>query len=86
MGHLEWRLTHGDVPEVHQPRLAVVMIGTNDLGAASDCSGGDAEFILKAAEGVKARWDLIPTSCYILPSMTGNQSTVWLLKYGNLEL
>ena len=55
VGHLEWRLENGDIPKAHHPRAAVVMIGTNDLGAVQGCSSGDPEKILQEAEGVKTR-------------------------------
>ena len=55
VGHLEWRLKNGDIPKAHHPRAAVIMIGTNDLGAAQGCSGGDPEKILETAQGVKSR-------------------------------
>lgn len=59
IGHLEWRLMHGDIPEVHHPKVAVILIGTNDLGAAADCSAGDTDTILKSAEGVRARYETL---------------------------
>ena len=51
--HLLWRLRHGQVFERHQPKIAFVMIGTNDLGAAS-CLGGESA-ILQAAAGTVER-------------------------------
>lgn len=33
--HLMWRLQHGEVPQKHKPKVAVLLIGTNDLGAAA---------------------------------------------------
>ena len=50
--HLMWRLQHGQLYEHSQPRLIVVMIGTNDLGAAS-CSG--AWGIKRSAKGAADR-------------------------------
>lgn len=47
--HLQWRLEHGQLYRRHAPRLMVVMIGTNDLGAAA-CMGG-APAIRRAAGG-----------------------------------
>lgn len=55
IGHLLWRLEHGDLPELHQPKVVVVMIGINDLGAAADCSQGVTDVITKAADGVNDR-------------------------------
>ena len=51
--HLMWRLQHGQLYVHSQPRLIVVMIGTNDLGAAS-CLGG-ASGIRKSAKGAAER-------------------------------
>jgi hypothetical protein len=33
-GHLLWRLLHGEVPGRRQPKAAILLIGTNDLGRA----------------------------------------------------
>jgi lysophospholipase L1-like esterase len=54
--HLMWRLQNGQLLKRRQPRVIVVMIGTNDLGAAA-CLGG-ARGIQKAARGTSERWDL----------------------------
>lgn len=51
--HLLYRLQHGQVFKQHQPNLAIVLIGTNDLGAAS-CLGGESD-ILKSAAGAAER-------------------------------
>ena len=47
-----WRLQNGQLYVHSQPRLIVVMIGTNDLGAAS-CSG--AWGIKRSAKGAADR-------------------------------
>ena len=52
--HQLWRMQHGEVFQTHQPRVAVVMIGTNDLGAASCLGEGEAP-ILQAAAGTADR-------------------------------
>jgi lysophospholipase L1-like esterase len=49
-----WRLQNGQLYTHSQPRLIVVMIGTNDLGAAS-CLGG-ASGIKKSAKGAAERF------------------------------
>lgn len=56
--HLLYRLQHGQVYKKHQPKLATVMIGTNDLGAAS-CLGGESA-ILQSAAGTLDRSALFP--------------------------
>ena len=38
-GNLWWRLQNGDIFMQHPPQISIVLIGTNDLGAAS-CSAG----------------------------------------------
>jgi len=57
--HLWWRLLHGEVPlptavlQEKAPRVAVLLIGTNDLGAA-DCHRNVTE-LLAAAPGIVQR-------------------------------
>lgn len=51
--HLLYRLQHGQVYKQHQPNLAIVLISTNDLGAAS-CLGGESA-IVQSAEGAAER-------------------------------
>ena len=48
-----WRLQHGQLYMKHQPQLLVVMIGTNDLGAAA-CLGREPA-IANAAGGAADR-------------------------------
>lgn len=55
VGHLMWRLLHGDIPRRHHPQVALVMIGINDLGAAADCSQENPSYITQAAAGVIER-------------------------------
>ena len=50
--NLWWRILHGETFEQQQPKLAVVLIGINDLGAAAACG---ASFITDAAVGVAQR-------------------------------
>lgn len=50
--HLLYRLQHGQIYKKHQPNLAIVMIGTNDLGAAS-CLGGESAILQSAAEAAE---------------------------------
>ena len=71
ISHLQWRLLHGDIPAVHHPIAAVVLIGINDLGAAADCSQGNPDIITEAAKGVISRSDSIAQcsqSSRVLPS------------------
>ncbi|KAK9836010.1 hypothetical protein WJX81_005902 [Elliptochloris bilobata] len=55
--HLLWRLQHGDTFVRHSPAAAVVMIGTNDLGAAA-CLGGQPA-ITRAANGTAMRVEAV---------------------------
>lgn len=50
-GNLLWRLQNGTIFTCHQPKVAVVLIGTNDLGAVA-CQRSD---ITAAAGGVVSR-------------------------------
>ncbi|KAL0019951.1 hypothetical protein WJX79_003543 [Trebouxia sp. C0005] len=52
--HQLWRMHHGEIFQKHQPHIAIVMIGTNDLGAASCLGKGEAP-ILQAAAGTADR-------------------------------
>ena len=60
-----WRLLHGQLYVQHPPQVLVVMIGTNDLGAAS-CRGGEPA-IAEAANGAAQRYSaetLCPILCW----------------------
>ena len=48
--HLQWRLLHGELLVQNPPRVAVLMIGTNDLGAAAECFGYNATLIASAVK------------------------------------
>lgn len=52
-GHLLWRLQHGEVFTHQQPEVIVLLIGTNDLGAAASCEGEPGA--LAAVNGTAAR-------------------------------
>lgn len=56
--HQLWRMHHGEIFQKHQPHIAIVMIGTNDLGAASCLGKGEAP-ILQAAAGTADRCNCI---------------------------
>lgn len=51
--NLWWRLQNGDVFTQHPPQVTIILIGTNDLGAAS-CGTG-ASGIIAAVSGVVSR-------------------------------
>ncbi|KAL4854336.1 Platelet-activating factor acetylhydrolase IB subunit gamma [Chlorella vulgaris] len=55
--HLMWRLTHGEAPVKHNPAVAVVLIGTNDLGYAWMLADPETaeEAVMCAVPGVKLR-------------------------------
>lgn len=50
--HLRWRLLNGELPARRHPRLAVLLIGTNDLGAVAE--RGEAA-LLAASKDVAVR-------------------------------
>lgn len=50
--HLRWRLLDGELPARRQPRLVVLLIGTNDLGAVAEQGGAALE---AASRDVAAR-------------------------------
>ncbi|KAI3426404.1 hypothetical protein D9Q98_008774 [Chlorella vulgaris] len=56
--HLMWRLVHGEAPAKHKPKVVVLLIGTNDLGAAfwdaADVRTAE-EAIMRAVPGVTLR-------------------------------
>ncbi|KAL3146914.1 platelet-activating factor acetyltransferase activity protein [Trebouxia sp. C0009 RCD-2024] len=39
--NLLWRMQHGEMFVRHPPKVAIVLIGTNDLGAGGSCSRGE---------------------------------------------
>lgn len=53
--HLLWRMQHQEVFMLHQPQVAVVLIGTNDLGAAASCHVEEPGAVA-AANSTAARW------------------------------
>eukprot|EP00884_Botryococcus_braunii_P005938 jgi/Botrbrau1/15345/Bobra.0289s0002.1 len=54
VGNLWWRLMHGEVPTRFHPKVVVLLIGTNDLGAIEACArNGDDD--LAATVGINSR-------------------------------
>ncbi len=59
--NLWWRVINGELPLTSPPKVAVILIGTNDLGAIETClKDGGAE--LEAAAGTSSRW--LPSLLY----------------------
>lgn len=52
--NLWWQLANGLLPRVNLPEVAVVMIGTNDLGFLDACSRWEADD-LAAVPGIASR-------------------------------
>ena len=50
-----FRLTHGEMPRIHHPKVVVLLIGTNDIGYVSKV-GGDTSAMAETAEAVVKRW------------------------------
>ena len=53
MDNLLYRLQTGETPK-QAPKVAVVLIGTNDFGAVDMCSGTDTD-LLEAVPGANRR-------------------------------
>ncbi|KAL4448233.1 hypothetical protein ABPG75_005452 [Micractinium tetrahymenae] len=78
--HLQWRIMNGEVPAKNKPRVAVVLIGTNDLGAAAweapDVHSAEAA-VMRAVPGVTLRVlrtlhtlkDMLPESHIVLMAL-----------------
>lgn len=49
--HLWWRLKEGEIPKKNKPKVAVLLIGTNDLFAAG-CNSTDATVQQKVEEAI----------------------------------
>ena len=57
VAQLWWRLLHGQIPKVNQPKAVVLLIGTNDL-TIDDCMGTE-KGIIAAVPGIVSRWVLV---------------------------
>ena len=55
ISHLWWRLLHGQMPTVHMPKVAIVLIGTNDLFAEADCLANNETQLENAVNGIFRR-------------------------------
>ena len=55
ISHLWWRLLHGQMPTVHMPKVAIVLIGTNDLFAEADCLANNETQLENAINGIYQR-------------------------------
>lgn len=56
--HLIWRLENGEMPQKNKPKVVVLLIGTNDLGAARGevDERGAEDHVMQAVPGVTLRW------------------------------
>ena len=54
IGHLWWRLLNGQLP-TKPPKVAVVLIGTNDLYAMANCLGGSDDLLVSAVANITTR-------------------------------
>ena len=54
LGNLWWGIQHGELPQHHAPHVAVVLIGTNDVGAVEVCTREERD-ILAAVPGANSR-------------------------------
>ena len=56
IAHLWWRLEHGQMPATRMPKVAVVLIGTNDLFAEADCIADNETALETSVNGIFKRW------------------------------
>lgn len=52
IGHLWWRLLNGQLPKMVMPKVAVVLIGTNDLFAEADCIANNETALVDSVNGI----------------------------------
>ena len=52
IGHLWWRLLHRQLPKMIMPKVAVVLIGTNDLFAEADCIANNETALMDSVNGI----------------------------------
>ncbi len=82
--NLWWRMQNGELPRNHQPKLAVVMIGANDLTAAYvQCGTWDSNSYYNAAASIAQQCaPYVPTSpvCFGIavlgPAITSNTAAL----------
>ena len=56
VGHLWWRLLHGQLPSAKPPKVVIVLIGTNDMGAITGtCPRRADSDIIAAVPGIASR-------------------------------
>ncbi|CAL8470097.1 g9639 [Coccomyxa elongata] len=55
IGHLWWRMLHGQFP-VRPPKVAVVLIGTNDLYAVSECTQNSRIDLIQSVQDIISRF------------------------------
>ena len=55
IAHLWWRLLHGQLPKMIMPKVAVVLIGTNDLFAEADCITGNETALADSVNSIFKR-------------------------------
>ena len=55
IGHLWWRLLNGQMPRAFMPKVAVVLIGTNDLFAEADCIASNETALEESVNGIFKR-------------------------------
>ena len=77
--NLLWRLQHGEVFLKHLPQVTVLLIGTNDLGAAASCNVGEPG-ATAAANGTAARYSMDTDICVL------NKSDSFLVLIGTNDL
>ena len=56
IAHLWWRLLHGQMSKVYMPKVAIVLIGTNDLFAEADCLANNETALEDSVSKIFKRW------------------------------
>ena len=55
-------MLNGELP-AKQPKVAVVLIGTNDLYAMANCLAGNDDLVVNAVANITTRWMATDLSC-----------------------
>ena len=75
IGHLWWRMLNGQLPR-KPPKVAVVLIGTNDLYAVSECTQESEIELVASVKDIRSRC----TPFHLQPPHSTNPQNVFLLR------
>ena len=68
IGNLWWRLLNGHLPVSHPPKVAVVLIGINEINNMDVCIGNPAA-LAAAVANMTARWESAMCTAHADPAM-----------------